>query len=121
MMFEVCVKLTTIAASSFSTTTLDSNNIDEFPDDIISDHQPWYQDLDIYYDWNICARTKDVDGQLLIFTVALMCLKWSYMKQYFTSSIPVVNEIDVLTGLPLFILTATSPTWNIESVYNLVK
>jgi len=34
---------------------------------------------------------------------------------------PVVNEIDVLTGLPLFMLAATGPTSDIESVYNLLK
>ena len=43
------------------------------------------------------------------------------MKQIFTSNMPVVNEIDVLTGLPLFMLAATGPTSDIESVYNLLK
>ena len=43
------------------------------------------------------------------------------MKQIFASNMPVVNEIDVLTGLPLFMLAAIGPTSDIESVYNLLK
>jgi len=34
---------------------------------------------------------------------------------------PVINEIDVVTGLPLFLLAATGPACDIESVYNLLK
>ena len=62
-----------------------------------------------------------MDGRFPIFTAAARCLNWAYMKQIFTSNMPVVNEIDVLTGLPLFMLAATGPTCDIESVYNLLK
>merc|ERR1712008_371922 len=132
--FQGCIKLTTIEASSFSTTTLDNNNLDGFrnllinagfstsnPDDIISDRQPMDQNLNLYYDWKRWTRTRDVDGQFPLFTAAARCLKWSHMKQIFSSNMPVVNEIDVLTGLPLFMLAATGPTSDIESVYNLLK
>jgi len=43
------------------------------------------------------------------------------MEQIFTLNMPVVNEIDVVTGLPLSLLTATRSTCDIESVYNLLK
>merc|ERR1712008_340334 len=79
------------------------------------------RDLDIYYDWKKWARTRDVDDRFPLFTAAARCLKWSYMNQIFTSNMPVVNEIDELTGFPLFMLAATGPTSDIESVYNLLK
>ena len=131
--FQGCVKLTNIEAPYLST-TLDNNNIDWFenlllnagfstsnPDDVISDRQPMDPNLDIYYDWKIWARTKDLDDRFPLFTAASRCLKWSYMKQIFTSNMPVINEIDVLTGLPLFMSAATGPTSDIEPVYNLLK
>jgi len=79
------------------------------------------QDLDMYYNCKRWARTRNVDGRFPIFTAAAMCLKWSYMKQIFTLNMPVVNEIDVRTGYPLFMLAAIGPTCDIESVYNLLK
>jgi len=132
--FEGCVNLTTIEAPYLSTTTLDNNNLDSFknlllnagfstsnPEDIISDRQPMDPNLDFYYNWKRWARTRDVDDRYPVFTAAVRCLKWPYMKQIFTSNMPVVNEIDVLTGLPLFMLAATGPTSDIESVYNLLR
>jgi len=132
--FEGCVRLTTIEAPYLSTTTLDNNNLDSFqnfllnagfstsnPDDLISDRQVANTSHYVYYEWKRWARTSDVDGRFPLFTAAARCLKWSYMKQIFTSNMPVVDEIDVLTGLPLFMLAATGPTSDIESVYNLLK
>jgi len=132
--FQGCVNLTSIEASYLSTTTLDNNNLDGFknmlinagfstsnPDDIISNRQVAKTNLDVYYEWKRWARTSDVDGRFPLFTAAARCLQWSYMKEIFTSNMPVVNEIDVLTGLPLFMLAATGPTSDIESVYNLLK
>jgi len=133
--FQGCVNLTTIEASSFSITTLDNSTLDGFknvlinagfstsnPDDIIYDRQRMYHVFeDMYYDWKRWARTRDVDGRFPIFTAAARGLKWSYMKQIFNSNMPVVNEIDALTGFPLFMLAATGPTSDMESVYNLLK
>jgi len=132
--FLGCNKLTTIETSSFSTTTLDNNNLDSVksfllnagfmtsnPDDVISDRQPKYQNLDVYYDWKRWARTRDVDDRFPLFTAAARGLKWSLVKQIFISNMPVVNDIDALTGLPLFMLAAIGPTSDIESVYNLLK
>jgi len=75
----------------------------------------------MYYDWKRWARTRDVDGRLPLFTAAARCLKWSYMELIFTSNMPVITEMDVLTGLPVFMLAATGPTSDVESVYNLLK
>jgi len=131
--FHRCVNLTTIEAPYLSTTTLD-NNIDSFknlllnagfstsnPEDVISNRQPMHQNVDFYYNWKRWARTRDVDDRYPVFTAAVRCLKWSNVKQVFTLNMPVINEIDVLTGLPLFMLAATGPTSDIESVYNLLK
>jgi len=136
--FEGCVNLTTIEAPYLSTTTLDNNNLDSFknlllnagfstsnPDDLISDRQPMDQNLDknldVYYNWKTWARTRNEDDRFPLFTAAARCLKWSNVKQIFTLNMPVVNEIDVLTGLPLFMLAATGPTSDTESVYNLLR
>lgn len=43
------------------------------------------------------------------------------MKQIFTSNMSVVHEIDVVTGLPLFMLAAARITCDMESVYNLLR
>merc|ERR1712008_327516 len=66
------------------------------------------------------GRTRDVDDRFPLFTAAARCLKWSHVKQIFISNMPVVNEIDVLSELPLFMLAAIGPTSDIESVYNLL-
>jgi len=132
--FQGCNKLTTIKASSFSTTTLVNKKPDGFkeilmkagfstsnPDEIIFDRHFMYQEQDLYYDWKNWARTRNMNDRFPLFNAAAMCLKWSHMKQIFTLNMPVVNEIDVLTGLPLFMLAATGSTCDIESVYNLLK
>jgi len=75
----------------------------------------------LYYDWKRWARTRGDYGRFPLFTAAAKGVQWSKMKQIFTSNMPVVNEIDVVTGLPLFMLAATEPTSDIESVYNLLK
>merc|ERR1711935_648017 len=86
-----------------------------------SDREPMDHNLDLYYNWKRWARTRDVDDRLPLFTAAARCLKWSHVKQVFMSNMPVVNEIDLLTGLPLFMLAAIGPTSDIESIYNLLK
>ena len=43
------------------------------------------------------------------------------MEHIFNAYMPVIHEIDVISGLPLFMLAATGPTSNIESAYNLLK
>jgi len=132
--FHRCVKLSAIEASSFSTTTLNKNTSDWFKDvlinagfsnsnpcDILSDHRQSSNDYRLYYDWKRWAGTRGVDGRFPLFTVAAKGLQWSKIKQIFTSNMPAVNEIDVVTGLPLFLLAATGPTCDIESVYNFLK
>jgi len=132
--FHRCVKLSAIEASSFSTTTINNNTVDEFKDflinagfsnsdpcDILSDHQQSSKNYYLYYDWKRWARTRGDDGRFPLFTAAAKGVQWSKVKQIFISNMPVVNEIDVVTGLPLSLLAATGPTCDIESVYNLLK
>lgn len=78
-------------------------------------------DIDMYYHWKTWASLKDVDGRLPLFTGAAKSLKWSYLRKVFIANMPIINEIDLLTGLPLFMLAAAGPTSNIESVYRLLK
>jgi len=75
----------------------------------------------MYYDNKTWARTKGADGRLPLFTAAARSLKWSYTRQIFTVNMPVVDEIDILTGLPLFMLAAVGPVSDIESIYNLLR
>jgi len=134
--FEGCPKLSTVEAPYLSTTTLNNNIRDGFknwlndegfltrnPKDIYrrcrrSRHS---SQMDMYYNWKIWARMKYTDGRLPLFTAAARSLKWSQTRQIFNSNMPVINEIDVLTGLPLFMLAAAGPTSDIESVYNLLR
>ena len=39
--------------------------------------------------------------------------RWSYLSQIFMANMSIVNEIYVLTGLPLFMLAAARPTSDI--------
>jgi len=75
----------------------------------------------MHYNWKIWARTYGIDGRLPAFTAAARSLKWVQMEEIFTVNMPVVQEIDVLTGLPLFMLAAAGPTSDTESIYNLLK
>jgi len=75
----------------------------------------------IYYEWKTWAQTRGDDDHLPIFTAARNSLKWYYMEQIFATNMPVINEIDVQSGLPLFALAAVGLESDIESVYNLLK
>jgi len=75
----------------------------------------------LYYDWKTWARTKGVDGRVPLLTAVGTCMHWSDTKLIFALNKPVIYEIDVLTGLPLFMLAAIGPLSKIENVYNLLK
>jgi len=75
----------------------------------------------MYYDWKTWAKTHGVDGRSPAFTSVARSLKWIHIKQIFTAHMPVIQEIDELTGLSLFMLAAAGPTSDIESVYHLLK
>jgi len=140
--FNGCSKLTTIKSSYFSTTTFDNNlkNIlidagfsPQNPNDITcgqskfqnmirqSRSQPQQKNTKMYYHWKTWAKTSGLDGRLPLVTAAARSMKWSYMRQIFTDNMPVICELDALTGLPLFMLAATGPNSDIESIYNLLK
>jgi len=90
------------------------------PNDILSGKST-YNYNDTYYNLNTWARTIGADGRLPLVTAAQKSLKWYYMKQIFNANMPVINEVDAFSGLPLFMLAAAGPTSDIESVYNLLK
>jgi len=62
-----------------------------------------------------------MDGRLPLVAAARKSLKWYYTKQIFTANMPVINEIDPVSGLPLFLIAAVGPASDIESVYNLLN
>lgn len=43
------------------------------------------------------------------------------MKTIFTTNMPVIEEVDALSGLPVFMLAAAGRDSDIEAVYNLLK
>jgi len=89
----------------------------DYDEDSYEDPEEYFE----YYEWNTWARTIGEDGRLPLFTAANESLKWYYTKQIFAANMPAINKIDVLSGLPLFLLAAAGPTSDIESVYNLLK
>jgi len=88
------------------------------PNDILSGQST--RQGNTYYNFKLWAQTRDADGQLPLLSAARKSLKWYYMKQIFMANMPVINEIDPLSGLPLFLIAAAGPSSNIESVYNLL-
>jgi len=133
--FDGCSELTTINAPSFSTTTF-SNSPDELKHllakagfyhvhlrTILSGGcVNLYSNSDTYYDMKAWGREKDVySGRLPLCTAAERCLTWVKMRQIFSFNMPAIHEVDLMTGLPVFMLAAVGPTSDIESVYNLLR
>lgn len=68
------------------------------------------------------ARARGIDGRLpLLHAAAERYLKWSHMSLIFNAYMPGIIEIDMLTGMPLFMLAAVGSNCDIESVYNLLR
>jgi len=78
-------------------------------------------DAHMYYDWKIWAKTRSLDGRLPLVTAAVRSLKWSIMRQIFAANMPIIHEIDEMTGLPPFMLAAIGKDSDLESIYNLMK
>mmetsp|Transcript_11429 Transcript_11429/g.13498 ORF Transcript_11429/g.13498 Transcript_11429/m.13498 type:complete len:387 (-) Transcript_11429:170-1330(-) len=76
---------------------------------------------DMYYDMSTWGRTRGADNRLPICTAAAGSLKWFDMRQIFAVNMPAVYEVDVVTGLPLFMLAAVGQNSSIESVYHLLR
>ena len=74
----------------------------------------------VYYNVRKLARTRDVDGLLPLFTVAVNSLMWAEMKHFLAANMTVLHEVDSPTGLPLFKLAAEDNIIILESVYNLL-
>jgi len=76
----------------------------------------------MYYNMKVWGRERDKgSGRLPPCTVAARYLTWIDMQQIFSVKIPAVHEVDIMTGLPVFVLAAVGPTSDIESVYNLLR
>jgi len=143
--FEGCTSLVSVTlapsipsigmASTSSTTTLDKNPgwfnkflveagfSRENPNNILIGLKTdrFSEAICMYYDLKTWAQTIGADSQLPLFTAARRSLKWYYTEQIFTANMPVVNEIDVLSGLPLSLLAAAGPASDLETVYNLMR
>merc|ERR1740124_1163569 len=77
---------------------------------------------DVYYNMKIWGRTRnETSGRLPLFTAAARYLTWADVRQILAVNMPVVHDVDGLTGLPVFMLAAVGPKSNIESVYHLLK
>jgi len=135
--FEGCCRLATIETPSFPTTNKEVLGFDfDFggfrkvlveagfslsnPDDILFKRHNQLGQKTYYYNMNTWARTKGEDGRLPLCTAAAMALKWVDIKRVFLVNMPAVQEVDEITGLPLFILAAIGPTSDIESIYRLL-
>merc|ERR1740136_438871 len=77
---------------------------------------------DMYYNMKIWGRKRnETSGRLPLFTAAARSLTWVDIRQILAVNMPVIYEVDGLTGLPIFMLAAVGPKSNIESVYHLLK
>jgi len=54
-------------------------------------------------------------------TAAVRCLTWVDIQKIFSKKMPAIHDVDVITGLPVFVLAAVGPTSDIEAVYNLLR
>jgi len=77
---------------------------------------------DVYYNMKVWGRTRnETSGRLPLFTAAARSLTWVDVRQILAVNMPVIYDVDGLTGLPVFMLAAVGPQSNIESVYHLLK
>jgi len=126
--FDRCTTLTTIKGPSFSTTTF--NNIKELCIEAgfsctnlanILSGLPSYSSKNMYFDMKKWATTRSVDCRLPLCIAAARSIRWTEMRHIFAVNMPAIYEVDVLTGLPLFMLAAVGSTSDLESIYTLLK
>jgi len=141
-----CSKLTTIKAPSFSTTSFEKYHgslalkelLVESGFSLIEDtdivfgqwsayNSSYYYsqesspNVDLYHDKKGWAKRRGIDGRLPLFTVAVKSINWACIRQIFIMNMAAIQEVDTLTGLPVFMLAAAGPWSDIESVYNLLR
>jgi len=75
----------------------------------------------VFYDRKKWAGIISVDGRFPLVTAAVRSRKWEHMQEIFDLHMPVIQNKDVLTGMPLFMLAAIGQSSDIESIYNLLK
>ena len=76
---------------------------------------------DAYYNMRLWARTRLASGRLPLFYTAEKSLEWECVRHVFNANMPAIQELDVITGLPVFMLTAIGTSSNLESIYNLLR
>jgi len=99
------------------------------PDDSIFSYEQDdlnFQNLPMYYNMKRWVNRRGKDGRLPLSTAVTRSLKWSCVNEIFKLNMPAINEIDILTGLPLFMLAAATTDrpergGDIELIYNLLK
>ena len=69
----------------------------------------------------VYARTRNRDGRVPLHTAAAVSLNWEDTKLIFMANMPAIYDIDVVTGLPLFMLAAVCLNSDIESAYRLLR
>ena len=67
----------------------------------------------MYYNMEVWGRERDKGSECLpLYTAAAI---------YLTVNMPTVHEVNMMTGLPVFVQAAVGPTSDIESIYNLLR
>jgi len=76
----------------------------------------------MYHNIKLLTETsRDEDGRTPLCTAAARSLKWADMKLIFAANMPMIYQIDGMTGLPIFMLSAVGQASDMESIYNLLK
>ena len=57
----------------------------------------------------------------LLATAAVKLIKWPDMQQIFTVNMAEIQEIDTVTGIPMFMLAAVGKDSDLELVFRLLK
>jgi len=75
----------------------------------------------IFVNWRVYSRTRNDEGRLPLFTASEQSVKWSngvcaILKGYGAA----IEDVDVVTGLEVFMLAAVGEESDLETVYNLL-
>lgn len=133
--FDGCDRLATIEAPSFSTGNFHKNTEGLLgvltkagfsltdPDQILYSRplEDGDRNVNAYHNVRKWARTRCLDGRLPLCAAAARSIRWAETGVFFTENMPALHEIDVITGLPLFMLAAVGSDSDLESAYNLLR
>jgi len=77
--------------------------------------------VDFAHDFKRQARARNEDYRSPLCAAAVESMKWANMERIFHNHMPAIDEVDAITGLPLYMLAAIGLDSDIESVYNLLR